>query len=100
LRLGFSQPDVIYDVDRCTADKDKAVFFILSLLTDKHAYFRDILQQDQYDLIPQAKCCNGNKVLEAVISTDEEAIFCQLFRKVVSSHGREQDKKALKQLLS
>lgn len=64
----FSQPIIKHDTDHYTADKgvDKAVFIILSLLTDKQAYFPETLKPSPQDSAPPAKCfCNHDKTAEA-----------------------------------
>lgn len=63
----FSQPVIKHDTDHYTADKgvDKAVFIILSLLTDKQAYFSETHKKSPQDLVPQAKCfCNDDKAVD------------------------------------
>lgn len=50
-RAIFPQPVIEHDTDHYTADKglDKAVFIILSLLTDKQAYFSETHEQSPWD---------------------------------------------------
>lgn len=82
----FSQPIIKHDTDHYTADKgvDKAVFIILSLLTDKQAYFPETLKPSPQDSAPAAKCfCNHNKGGGGSISLAgcvfDSSVFATLF---------------------
>lgn len=65
-------------MDHYTADKgvDKALFIILSLLTDKQAYFSETVKPNPQDLQRWTKhFCSDNKETEA--ATD--FLSCQCF---------------------
>lgn len=62
-----------------TADKgvDKIVFIILSLLTDKQAYFPETLKTSPQESVPQAKCfSNEDKAAEAATYFFSWLCFC------------------------